>query len=171
VSVATSTVRPRAVVSSERVEKRDGVLAAVAGEMAVVAVDHCQACAHESGKVEDRDTGTEREGRVGVAQVVGASDRFDPGKLCRPPVALAEAVKVDVTATGRREQQRVIGPREAVERLECHCLQRVGRAHRQQARHRERKPFADGDTVCWDSQASVPMTITRKTTAKSETGR
>lgn len=78
VSVAASTMRPCAVVGGERVEKSDGVLAAVAGEVSVVAVDHRQACAHEPGEVEDRDAGTECEGGVGVAQVVRATDRFDP---------------------------------------------------------------------------------------------
>jgi hypothetical protein len=44
------------------VEQADRVLAAVAGEMAVVAVDHGQACAHVAGEVEGEDAGREREG-------------------------------------------------------------------------------------------------------------
>jgi hypothetical protein len=36
----------------ERVEELDGVLASVAGEVAVVAVDHGQAGAHVAGEVE-----------------------------------------------------------------------------------------------------------------------
>jgi hypothetical protein len=41
--------------SRKRVEKRGGVLAPVAGEVAVVAVDHRQAGAHEAGEVEGGD--------------------------------------------------------------------------------------------------------------------
>jgi hypothetical protein len=51
---ATSTQRPRAF-ERERVQERDGVLAAVAGEVSVVVVDHCDARAHEAGDGEDRN--------------------------------------------------------------------------------------------------------------------
>jgi len=53
------------------VEKGNGVRSTVAGEVTVVLVDHREAGAHEAGEIEDRDAGAEREGRVGVAKVVG----------------------------------------------------------------------------------------------------
>ena len=43
------------------------VLAAVSGEMAVMAVDHRQAGAHVARKLERGDAGTKGEGREGVA--------------------------------------------------------------------------------------------------------
>jgi hypothetical protein len=46
----------------ERVEQPDHVLASVAGEVAVVTVDHGQACTHVTGELEGGDAGTEREG-------------------------------------------------------------------------------------------------------------
>ena len=46
---------------------------AVTGEMAVVAVDHRDARAAEAREGEHRNTGAEREGGVGVAQVVEAA--------------------------------------------------------------------------------------------------
>jgi hypothetical protein len=42
------------------------VLAAVVGQVAVVAVDHRDARAHETGDGEHRYAGAERERRVGV---------------------------------------------------------------------------------------------------------
>ena len=70
------------------------MVASVAGEVAVVAVDHRQAGAHVAGEIEGRDAGTEREGREGVAQIVDAPERVIPAafwagrhsrvrKLCR----------------------------------------------------------------------------------------
>ena len=53
------------------------MIAAVAGEVAVVLVDHRQARAHEPRQVEDRDARAECEGGVGVAQVVGPADWID----------------------------------------------------------------------------------------------
>ena len=50
----------------EGVEQPDCMLAAVAGEVAVVAVEHGQARTHVAGEVEGGDAGTEREGREGV---------------------------------------------------------------------------------------------------------
>jgi hypothetical protein len=52
-----------------RVEELDRVVAAVAGEVAVVAVDHRQAGAHVAGEVEGGDAGTKGEGGEGVAQI------------------------------------------------------------------------------------------------------
>lgn len=66
---ATRHRRPRGVhrpFERQRVEKRDGVLAAVVGQVAVVAVDHRDARAHETGDGEHRYAGAERERRVGV---------------------------------------------------------------------------------------------------------
>ncbi len=75
--------RPRSVhgpLESERVEERDGVLAAVVSEVAVVVVDHRDARAHEARDGEDRDAGAEREGGVRVAQVVEIPQRLDAGR-------------------------------------------------------------------------------------------
>jgi hypothetical protein len=57
-----STLSLRTFASAVLVEQADRVLAAVAGEMAVVAVDHGQARAHVAGEVEGEDAGREREG-------------------------------------------------------------------------------------------------------------
>ena len=85
------------------------MFAAVSGEVTVVAVDHRQARAHEPGEVEDRDPGAEREGGVGVTQIVGPADRLNAGgELCGPPLARAEVVQVDVTAARCRKQQRAL---------------------------------------------------------------
>jgi Phage integrase family len=57
--------RPRAVHSPlerERIQKRDGVFPAVVREMAVVAVDHRDARAHEAGDREHRHAGAEGKG-------------------------------------------------------------------------------------------------------------
>ena len=70
------------------------MLASVAGEVAVVAVDHGQAGAHVAGELEGGDAGTQGEGREGVSEIVDAPERLDPGcelggfqsrlrKLCR----------------------------------------------------------------------------------------
>ena len=63
----------------EGVEERDGVFAAIAGEVAVVAIDHRDAGAHEAGDGEHGDAGSQREGRVGVARVVEVAQRLDAG--------------------------------------------------------------------------------------------
>ena len=90
--------RPRASASTRRppastvgrspalsvVEQADRVLASVAGEVAVVAVDHGQAGAHVAGEVEGGDAGTEREGREGVPQIVDPAQRLDPGRASAP---------------------------------------------------------------------------------------
>jgi hypothetical protein len=47
-----------AVVAGEIVEQLDRVVAPVASEVAVVAVDHRQARAHVAGEVTGRDSGT-----------------------------------------------------------------------------------------------------------------
>ena len=81
----------------------------VAGEVAVVLVDHREAGAHETGQIEDRDAGAECEGRLGVAKIVGLSDRLDAGgNLCGPPVPRAKVVQVDVAAAGCGEQPRSV---------------------------------------------------------------
>ena len=66
------------VVDVLGVEQGDRELAAVFGEVAVVAVDHCQAGAHVAGEVEGGDAGTKRECRQGVAEIVDPPDRVDP---------------------------------------------------------------------------------------------
>ena len=62
----------------ERVQERDGVLVAVDCEVAVVKIDHRDARAHEPGEGEHRHAGAEREGGLGVAQVVEVAQRLDP---------------------------------------------------------------------------------------------
>ena len=75
------------------------MLASVAGEVAVVAVDHRQAGAHIAGEVEGGDTGMEREGREGVPEIVDPPKRGDAdGLLCGPPLIGAEVVDVEVAA-------------------------------------------------------------------------
>src|SRR4029450_3387038 len=74
--------------------------------MAVVAVDHRQARAHEAGEVEGRDTGTKGEGSKGVAQVVDAPARIDPGlDLGRRPYTCAEVAQVEVAAARRGKKK------------------------------------------------------------------
>ena len=82
------------------------MLAAVAGEVAVVAVDHGQAGTHVARELEGGDAGTEREGREGVPEIVDAAERLDPGReLGGLPVAVAEVVQVEVAAALGREEQ------------------------------------------------------------------
>ena len=65
----------------ERIEERDGVLVAVDREVAVVKVDHRDARAHEPREREYRHAGAEREGGVGVAQVVQVTQGLDPERF------------------------------------------------------------------------------------------
>ena len=75
------------------------MFASVAGEVAVVAVDHGQAGAHVAGEVEGGDAGTKREGGEGVPEIVDAPDRLDSSReLGGLPVAVAEVVQVEVAA-------------------------------------------------------------------------
>jgi hypothetical protein len=79
------------------VEEVDRVVASIAREVPVVAVDHCQAGAHVAGEVEGRDAGTQREGRERVPEIVDAADRCDPGcELGGLPLAGAEVVEIEV---------------------------------------------------------------------------
>ena len=93
----------------ERVEQRDGVLVAVDREMTVVEIDHRDARAHEPREREHRDAGAEREGGVGVAEVVEVAQRLDPDCcLDGLPVAAVEVAEVEVAAACVREQQRAL---------------------------------------------------------------
>ena len=75
------------------------MIAAVAGEMAVVAVDQRQAGAHVAGEVEGGDAGTKREGRKCMAKIVDAAERRYPGgPLGGFPVAVADVVQIEVSA-------------------------------------------------------------------------
>ena len=78
----------------------------VAGEVAVVAVDHGQAGAHVAGELEGGDAGTEREGGEGVSEIVDAAEGLDPRRsLGGLPGPVAEVVKVEVAAAlGWKEQ-------------------------------------------------------------------
>ena len=75
------------------VEEVDRVVSSVAGEMAVVAVDHGQAGAHVAGELECGDSGTEGEGRESMAEIVDPPEGLDADDLLRGlPVAVAEVV-------------------------------------------------------------------------------
>src|SRR5215207_4842206 len=71
---------PWTLAGAELVEQADRVLASVAREVAVVAVDHRQAGAHVAGEVEGRDAGTKSEGGKGVPEIVDPAQRLDPGR-------------------------------------------------------------------------------------------
>src|SRR6266545_2335693 len=90
---------PWPLSSAQFVEQADRMFASVACEVAVVAVDHGQACAHVAGQIEGGDACTEREGREGVSKIVDPAHRLDPGgTLCGLPLAVAEVVQVEVAA-------------------------------------------------------------------------
>ena len=102
------------------------MLVAVDCEVTVVEIDHRDACPNEPRQREHRHTGAEREGGVGVAQVVEVAQRLDPDRLLdRLPVAAVEVAEVEVAATRVREEQWALIPRpKMVECLECDRLQR-----------------------------------------------
>ena len=82
------------------------MLATVAGEVAVVVVDHGQAGAHIARELEGGDAGTQGEGSEGVPEIVDLPERLDPCcELCRFPVAVGEVVEIDVAAALGREEQ------------------------------------------------------------------
>ncbi len=125
--VSASTQRPPwPLPGAQFVEQADRVLASVAGEVAVMAVDHGQAGAHVAGEVEGGDAGTEREGREGVPEIVDPAQRLDPGgTLGRLPLAVAEVVEVEVAAPLGREEQRAVRTRRlAFDGVQCDRLQR-----------------------------------------------
>jgi hypothetical protein len=77
-----------AVVLTAPLKQSNRVLAPVASEVAVVAVDHRQTGSHVAREVEGGDAGTEEEGRERVPKIVDPAKRRDPGRLlCRPPFA------------------------------------------------------------------------------------
>ena len=57
------------------------MLASVAGEVAVVAVDHRQAGAHVTREVEGGDAGAKSERREGVPEIVDPPERIDACRL------------------------------------------------------------------------------------------
>jgi hypothetical protein len=72
---------------------------AVVSEVPVVVIDHGDARAHEAGDGEDGDAGAEREGGVGVAEIIEVAQRLDRSRfLSGLPVAAAVAAEVDPTA-------------------------------------------------------------------------
>jgi hypothetical protein len=86
------------------------VLASVAGEMAVVAVDHQQARAHVAGELERRDSGSKRKGGEGVAQVVDPPHGLDAGLELRGlPVTVTEVAKVEIAASRRGKDKPRFG--------------------------------------------------------------
>src|SRR6266550_5893766 len=87
--------------AGEGVEQVDRVLATVSGEVAVVAVDHREACSHVAREVERGDAGTKRKGRERVPEIVDAPRWGDPGCLLRwLPVSVAKVVQIEVAALG-----------------------------------------------------------------------
>jgi hypothetical protein len=101
------------------------------GEVSIVAVDHRDARAHEARDGEHGYSGPEREGGVGVAQVVEAAERLDTGlDLCPPPVLASEDPEGVPAAARVRKQDRVVRRWEPVERFERLRLER----HRPRAR-------------------------------------
>ena len=84
------------------------MLTAVAGEVAVVAVDHGQAGAHVAGELEGGDAGTQGERRERVPEIVDAPEGLEPNReLSRLPVAVSEVVQVELAAAFGREEQLV----------------------------------------------------------------
>ena len=82
------------------------MLATVAGEVAVMAIDHGQARAHVAGELEGGDAGTQGESREGVSEIVDSPERLDPCcELGGLPLAVAEVVQIDVAAALSREDQ------------------------------------------------------------------
>lgn len=83
------------------------MFATVAGEVALVAVDHVQAGAHVAREVEGGDVGTEGEGGKSVPEIVDPPQRIDAGGfLCGPPSLGAEVVDVQVAPAVAGEDER-----------------------------------------------------------------
>jgi hypothetical protein len=89
---------PWPLSGTQLVEPADRMFASVACDVAVVAVDHCQAGAYGAGEIEGGDAGTEREGREDVwgdrrscAELdsggEGAGFHWRSRKLCRSQMA------------------------------------------------------------------------------------
>src|SRR5919201_4567001 len=101
---------PWTLASAELVEQADRALASVAGEVAVVAVDHGQAGAHVAREVEGGDAGTKREGGEGVAEIVDPAQRLDPGGDLRGlPLSVAGVLPGEGTASLGRGDKRGAG--------------------------------------------------------------
>ena len=87
------------------------MLASVAGEVTVVAVDHRQAGAHISGQVEGRDAGTESKGRKGVPKIVDPPQPRDTRSLlCRPKVSVSSTRRRSTTALESRRAANPVRP-------------------------------------------------------------
>ena len=83
------------------------MFASVAGEVAVMAVDHRQAGAHVAREIEGGDTGTKREGCEGVPKIVDPPEGLDAdGELSWSPLAGAKVVQVEVAAALTRKDSR-----------------------------------------------------------------
>jgi hypothetical protein len=90
-AASTSVHRGRcpALNSSSR---RIRMLASVAREVTVMAVDHGQAGAHVAGQIEGGNAGTQHEGSEGVSEIVDPAQRLDPGGELRwLPLAVGSA--------------------------------------------------------------------------------
>src|SRR5919106_6370842 len=111
--------------SVERVEEPQFVHVGVRSKVAVRAVDHRERGAHPSREREEQDAGGDREGRVGVPQIVRApilESRRADGWL---PVALTEVVEVEMAATSAWEEEwRVEPPGRGIESREHSSAER-----------------------------------------------
>src|SRR5262245_27227775 len=116
------------------------MLASVAGEVAVVAVDHRQAGAHVTREVEGRESGTERESCEGVPEIVDPPQRPNTCSLLgRAPLERAEVVDVEVAASlAGKQQRRAVALPDSIECLEAAGLQRHGPRARLGLRDRSR---------------------------------
>ena len=96
------------------------MLVAVDCEVAIVEIDHRDARAHEPREGEHRDASAEREGGIGVAQVVEVAQRLDPGRFLNGfPMPTVEIAEVEVAAARVREEQQAALPRPyLIERLD-----------------------------------------------------
>jgi len=113
------------------------VLATVAGEVAVMAIDHGQARAHVAGELEGGDAGTQGEGRERVPEIVDPPERLDPNRLLRGlPVAVAEVVTTRILApfTVRTPTGCTRGSASETYTRKRSELTRVRRGHRAPAR-------------------------------------
>src|SRR6266511_4408175 len=102
------------------------MLTSVACKVAVVPVDHGQACAHIAGEFEGGDASAEFEGRERMSQIVDSAQWLDPGRDLRwLPLAVAEVVQAEVAAPLGREEQPAVPSRQlALDLLERDRLQR-----------------------------------------------
>src|SRR5215216_5279511 len=103
----TSTGVHTAAAAAVVVEQLDGVVVAVAGEVAVGAVDVDDAGAHVARELVGAEASAQRDGGERVPQIVEATGRGDAGGTLRgTPVARPPVVQVEVATLGGGEEKR-----------------------------------------------------------------